>query len=119
MSYTYKDPLENGYKQVYLTKAQHNEIFPNSKHKWIDSYEYYIKDTDFIVNKFESVTCRILNWLTCPLAVFYFGVSNWKSVVKDSCKTRAKEKQQGSFVSNKVWASAGAYKKVKEMLVLK
>lgn len=119
ISYTYKDPLENGYTQVYLTKAQHQEVFPNSKPKWIDSYEYYIKDTDFLVNKFESVTCRILNWLTCPLAVLYFGVGNWKAVVKDSCKTRSKEKQQGNFVSNKVLVSSDAYKKIEEMLEYK
>lgn len=116
MSYKYKDPISEGFAKVKFTTKQHNALFKNTQKKWFTSYEYYIREDKFVMHRFESVSAKILNWVTMPIMILFHGFANWKEVVKDSCSTKKSEKKNGSFVSDTVWAKSDLYKQIVEVL---
>ena len=100
--YEYICPTEQGFKRVYFTKAQHNEIFPNRPTKWTKSYEYYIDDKKLIVHQFDSKLIVLLNVLLFPVNVLYAGFMNFGELI-DEYKRTFKPKKYGSFIPDAVW----------------
>ncbi len=115
MSYTYKDPLKNGYKKVKLTKKQHNKLLPNTKIKWSERYEYYISDDAFITHRFAGILWKILITITLPLWVLFHGIENFKELMNEYLDL-FKEKKVGNFLERRALAGTDRYKEIKTII---
>lgn len=65
--YKYISLLDNGYKQIYLTKKQHNSIFCHRKIRWNDKYEYYINNDNVIIHRYVNVIGIFVMVLSFPM----------------------------------------------------
>ncbi len=115
MEYKYKDRIEDGYKRFYLTKKEHNKLFPKRKVKWIFKYEYYISENRIILDKFTSLRAKIFNVVMFPVVIFLEGFLNFKDIARDY-KKMFNEKKYGSFSSDYVQVGCDTYDEVKKLL---
>jgi hypothetical protein len=110
MAYEYKNPVELGYRKVKINKKTHNILFPNRKARWIKRFEYYVKDSDFLIHQFDSYTCIFLNIITFPLVGLMHGFFNKE--VTGEYKRMIFPKRNGSFVEDKIWSSSKMYQEI-------
>lgn len=108
MTYQYKDPLTQGYRRVRLSKAQHNNLFPNRKIKWTDKYEYYLSEDMFLLHKYLSLPAVVLNILLFPISLLCFGLSNFKDVLREH-KEILSQKKYGKFSGDACYKSDEDY----------
>ena len=108
--YKYKNPLDLGYKKVKINKKTHDIFFPHMKARWIKRFEYYVKDSDFLIHQFDSYTCIFLNLITFPLVGLMHGFFN-KEVFRDY-KRMLFPKKNGAFVEDKIWSSSNKYQEI-------
>jgi len=118
MSYNYICPTEKGYKQVTISKKQHNGLFPNRKLSWNSKAEYYINDKQLIIHKFVSLPAKIAFVVFSPILIALFtiieGIKRLPEV-RDEFKY-LNEKKYGKFSSDTVSASHKTYKEFKSIM---
>lgn len=112
--YKYKNPLDLGYKKVKFNKKTHNFLFPNRRARWIKRFEYYVKDSDFLIHQFDSYTAIFLNIITFPLVGLMHGFFN-KEVLREY-KRMLFPKKNGAFVEDKIWSRSEKYKQITDIL---
>ena len=117
MSYKYRCPTELGYRQIKLTKQQHNDLFKNQNIKWYDKYEYYYsRDKGLRVDKFYNWKLIALMTLLYPINILIEGFGNIKEINRDYTRMY-KQKQYGSFVSERYYKDKPIFEKVKELTI--
>ena len=79
--YKYKNPIDNGFKKVKLTKKKHNELFPNRKIIWCDKYDYWISEDTFITERTVNIFGLIVATITLPFTCL-FELKNTKENIK-------------------------------------
>ena len=109
-NYTYRNPLEHGFKQGHLTKKQHNSIFQYRQINWKTKYEYYYNHDELILQKLYSLPILILETLLFPINIFVVGFANIKELL-DEIKGLYKPKKYGSFVGDSCYWVSDQYKK--------
>lgn len=110
MAYEYKNPVELGYRKVKISKKTHNVLFPNRKAVWIKRFEYYVKDSDFLIHQFDSYKAIFLNIIAFPLVGLMQGFFN-TGVIREY-KRMIFPKKNGAFVEQKIWASSPKYHEI-------
>jgi hypothetical protein len=97
--FEYKSPIENGYKRFYLTKKDHNKLFPKRKTTILRKNEYYIlEDKQIIIHSFLSLFAKLLATITLPFAII-INLSSTKEVLGEY-KGILFQKKYGTFVSD-------------------
>ncbi|QWU14232.1 hypothetical protein SAMN04487895_101522 [Paenibacillus sophorae] len=109
--YKYDNLLDIGYKQIYLTKNQHNSIIKRRKKNWKNRYEYYLNDDRVIMQEFSSKRLITLNILLYPVLVLMAGLSNFKELNRD-LKRLFNEKKCGSFSEDWISKNTEQYKEI-------
>nr|WP_145401713.1 hypothetical protein [Paenibacillus xylanexedens] len=94
--YTYRNPVERGYKRFKLSKKQHNYLFPKRKMKWNTRYEYYYNDERVIMQRFTSFTAIVVTTILFPVLILFAGLSNFKEAITEM-KWLFNEKKYGKF----------------------
>lgn len=107
MAYVYKDPLDEGFREFTLSKKDHNSLFENRQIKWWMKYEYYLKDNTIRMYQLPTKLVCILGTLLYPVAVVYYGFSNYKDVWKESVTEMWNAKKCGSFSSDEIYRREG------------
>ena len=115
MEYQYKDLLENGYKQIYLSRKEHNELFPKGRTKWSYHHDYYISDNQFIIHRTANIYAKAWYVLIFPFVVLMGGLGNIKKIISEY-KDLFFAKKRGSFVSDSCWSNTNQYKKIVEKI---
>ena len=101
-NYKYVNPIDKGYIQFNLTKAQHNKLFPKQKKKWCNKYEYYYKNTHILLHEFTSTLGKITVTLLLPFMILFHGIKNTKEILIEY-KRMLNEKKYGAFISETIW----------------
>ncbi len=85
MSYLFPYTEENGYKQVYISKKDHNDMFEFRQIKIAAKYEYYLNEDKghFIMIKLVNLPSRVLVSLAYPVIVLLHGLANYKEINKE------------------------------------
>ena len=109
--YVYKDPCAEGYRKVKISKADHRRLFPARPLKWHNRFEYYLRDDAFLIHRFVSAPAVALNTILFPVMLLAHGLTNFKMVWRDHYGT-IKQKETGSFSSDKVWSSSAAFPEI-------
>ena len=112
--YKYTSPLDDGYKQIFLTKNQHNRLFLYRKMRWCDRYEYYINDEKLIVHRFVNVFGIIVMTLLFPVSIFNAGFQNAKDVSLE-LKHMYSQKKYGVFSSDVCYKGSNTYEQIKSI----
>lgn len=97
--YIYKNPVENGYERINLTKKEHETIFkrkPNRMKK-----EYYKRGSLYKVHYFTPWWIKAINILLYPVLVSIHGLGNIKELNED-ISDLFHEKERGKFCSDSV-----------------
>ncbi|WP_336761318.1 hypothetical protein [Paenibacillus sp. USHLN196] len=94
--YTYRNPVDRGYKQFKLSKKQHNYLFPKRKKKWNARYEYYYSDERVIMQQLSSYSAIVLTTVLFPVLILFAGLSNFKEAITEM-KWLFNEKKYGKF----------------------
>jgi len=110
-NYIYKNPLDQGHKQFYLTKKQHNKLFKNRQIKWYDKYEYYYNDNCILLHKFYNLKAIILSTILLPIIVLMEGLINIKETMYDY-KSLCNQKRSGSFSGDDICKGTDMYNEV-------
>jgi hypothetical protein len=110
-TYKYDNLIDMGYKQVHLTKKQHNTIVKRRKKNWKNRYEYYLNEDRIIVQEFSSKILIILSVLLYPISVLFAGLSNFKELNRD-LKRLLNEKKYGSFSEEWITKNTEQYKEI-------
>lgn len=113
--YKYDNLLDMGYKQVYLTKEQHNAIIKRRKKNWKNRYEYYLNDDRIIVQEFSSKVLIILSVLLYPVSVLFAGLSNFKELNRDM-KRLFNEKRCGAFFEDWITKNTEQYNQIVRLI---
>jgi hypothetical protein len=113
--YKYQNPLENGYKQFYLTKKQHNSLFKYRQIRWFDKYEYYYNDNCLILNRFYNRRSILVSTVLFPVTVLLNGLMNYKECWED-LKKMYNQKEYGSFSGDHISNGTDTYNKIMEMI---
>lgn len=111
MTYEYKDPSANGYRRVRLSKADHCRLFPARPMKWHNRFEYYLRDTDFLVHRFVGRTAVAISIALFPLSLLIYGVANFKEVWREHVRL-VSQKKYGSFSGDQVWARSDSFSEI-------
>lgn len=107
MTYEHKDPIQNGYRRVNLSRTDHNRLFPSRRTGWQHSFEYYLSETDFLLLRFVSLPAIAVNVILFPVLLVVHGVANrslWRELFD-----LFRQKASGSFSSDKVWARSNSF----------
>lgn len=72
-TFKYKSPILNGYTQIYISRKEHNNIFPKRQLKIYDKYCYYINDKNFIIERYNNMYAKICIIILFPLCILYAG----------------------------------------------
>lgn len=107
--YEYHNPIDNGYKRMYLSKKKHNKIFPLWKVGRFESCDYFYKEGLVMMEKHLSVFGKCLLLLLFPIHVVLYGVADVKEHFKDF-RRKIQHKKYGSFTSMVCWEKNNAYK---------
>jgi len=110
-NYIYKNPLDQGYKQFYLTKKQHNKLFEQRKIKFYHKYEYYYNDNCILLHKFCNWKGILFNTIILPIIVLMEGLANIKETMYDY-KSLCNQKKSGSFTGDDICKGTDMYNEV-------
>ena len=94
--YTYRNPVDRGYKKFNLEKKQHNYLFPKRKKKWNTRYEYYYNNERVIIQQFSSYSAITLTTVLFPVLILFAGLSSFKEAITEM-KWLFNEKKYGKF----------------------
>ncbi len=99
--FVYSSPVEDGYREVKITRKQKNEILRkiNYRNPWTRDVTKYVNDDGkVLVEVFPSLIVNILETVLCPLALLLHGVTNWKEWLRE--RTRDwNAKKYGAYVT--------------------
>lgn len=104
MKYQYKNPIENGYTQIYIPKKEWNKLYPYHKLRWSQYNEYYINENSLLVHKFYYTYICYINLLFLPIMLLLVGLANYKEVLNENIKF-LNQKKNGTFSSDTLWKS--------------
>lgn len=101
MTYKYKDPLENGYKKITVSKALHNSVFKyRQRSLWknlFTKYEYYANDWCIQVEVLPTLFAKVIVIVTFPVTLLVHGIANFTEI-KDEVYRFCNPKKTGSFI---------------------
>lgn len=119
MKYQYKDPLENGYTKIKVSKALHNSVFKYRQRTLckdlFTKYEYCADDWSIRVEALPTLFTKSLSVLFFPLFVLYYGVGNFGEL-KDELYRVLNPKETGSFCVDDI--TGEKYKEVMKAAML-
>ena len=98
--YKYKDPVDNGYKKIFLSKKNHNAIFQKRKIDFFHHYDYYIKNDCFILHRTFNLKGKIALTFTLPIFII-LNLSEAKETFIDYWKMLF-SKKYGRFTSDMI-----------------
>ena len=110
-NYIYKNPLDEGYKQFYLTKKQNNKIFKNRQIKLCNKYEYYYNDNCILVHKFCNWKGIIANTILLPIVILVEGIGDFKEIMIEY-KELYNQKKCGSFIQDNIYKDSNLFNEV-------
>ena len=100
MTYKYKDPLENGYKKIKVSKALHNSVFKHRQRTlWKDlfeKHEYYANDWCVRVEVMPTLLAKVIVVVTFPIILLIHGVANFREL-KDEVYRFCNPRKTGEF----------------------
>lgn len=98
MSYVFKYTEANGFKQVNVSKRDHNQVFKNRRIKWYEKYEYFLnEETDqFVMINLTNLPAKLLSTALYPVALILNGVVNYKELNRE-IYNMWNQKETGSF----------------------
>lgn len=103
MSYTYENPIVNGYLKIDIPRKIWNKIYPNCALRWFEYNEYYVNDNSLVVHSYYRILPYI-NLICFPINLLAQGLANYKEVWQDTIKGLNQQKY-GSFGSHTIWKS--------------
>jgi len=98
--YKYKNKIDMGYKQIFLSRKNHNELFSKRRIKFFQKYEYYIQDNSFIMERYINIFGKVIMTFLFPVTVF-LSLKDIKKITREYAGL-LKQKKYGSFVSDSV-----------------
>lgn len=108
MHYKYECPSTRGYKKVRLTRVEHKRLFHNRPLRWHNRYEYYIRDSDFLIRRFTGIFAVFLIVLMSPVIVLFYGLANIKETF-DELKRIVMQKKYGAFSSDVIFKTSPSF----------
>lgn len=100
MTYEYKEPLQNGYRKIRVSKSLHNSVFKYRKRTfWTSLFKkhgYYANDWCIRVEVFPTLFAKAIVLMSFPLLLLLHGVSNYGEI-KDEVYRFCNPKKSGSF----------------------
>ena len=112
--YKYEDPLERGYQKIFLTKKQHNELFPKRKMRWHDKYDHYIKEDDFLMECTKNKLFIVMATLLLPL-VMLLSLIQSKEIFNEY-KSLFKQKSLGNFTLDNLSSETKTFQKIRQLV---
>lgn len=96
MTYTYRDPLLDGYRRANLPRKVHDRFFRYRKRNWRTRVEYYVREDRILVQYFVSRPMVVLGLLAASLVFALYGIAN--NEVWDEYRRVLNQKKYGSFM---------------------
>ena len=115
MDYQYINPVSQGYKEIKISKEDHNRLFPYRKIKLMDKYRYYLSNNNFIMHRFMSLPAVIFNTILFPISLLMNGIKNYKEVFYELYKMYHQRKC-GAFVSDCVSSGSDIFQKILDLI---
>lgn len=115
--YEYREPTENGYKRVHLSRKHHNMLF---KYRQIGlrklifaRYEYYLSDKTFLMYCFTSKVGIAVATLMFPLNVVIHGIGNIGELITEY-RRLYNQKKYGAFTSDSAYSGSNRFEEIKK-----
>ena len=113
MTYEYKEPLQNGYRKIKVSKSLHNSVFKYRKRTlWkslFTKHEYYANDWCIRVEVFPTLFAKLIVLTSFPFLLLLHGVSNY-SEIKNEVYSFCNPKKSGEFAVDDI--TGDQYKKI-------
>ena len=103
------------YRRVYLTKKQHNQLFPKAKRHWTKRHVYCFSEKAFLVRRFQSFKLILLCWLALPLLLVWYGPSSWKELIEEYVAYMNQE-GNGLYSDDVIWSSYDRYQPIRAIV---
>ena len=100
--YKYRDLTKEGFKQVFISKKCHNDLFPNRQIKWHNRYEYYLSEKMIHMERYTTLFAKLLMMLILPISYIWYGMANYKQLNKEVYNIWH-EKERGSFSNDVIY----------------
>lgn len=84
MSYKYESPTKQGYKRIYPTKEEKQQMFKH--HNWKIKYEYYENNDEYLRIEYLKWYIRLILVLYAPFYILWNGFSEAPEVIQDTYK---------------------------------
>lgn len=96
MKYIYKNPLEQGYIKIKLSKEEHERIFGSRDIAF--RYEYYESKYDFMYEGYIKLWLKIIIVILYPIRLLIDGLQEFREINKD-ISNLFHERERGRFYS--------------------
>jgi len=113
-SYKYEDPLQNGYKKVYLSKDDYNRLFKRRQIRWYQSCDYYLKDDAFEIHKAYNYLFILIATISLPFLCLLSLIECKETLL--NYKNLYRQKKLGNFSLDRIYKSERKFKEIKRVL---
>lgn len=96
MKYVYKNPLEQGYIKIKLSKKEYERIF--GSYDIAFRYEYYESKYDFMYESYTKWWFKIIIIILYPIRLLIEGLQGFREINKD-ISDLFHERERGHFYS--------------------
>jgi hypothetical protein len=102
----YKNPEDNGFQRVKLSKKQHNALFPHRKITWKCVFDVYLSEDKLVLQSRVRLLLKMFAVIIFPWMVLTEGLKDSIQIYSDLFY----EKEKGSFIEESIWANTDKYK---------
>lgn len=101
--------------RFYMSKKEHNRLFPRRKQKWFRSYQYYMSPYRIELRTYLNIFGKITNTLFMPIVILLEGLQSIPELFKDCYKIWFQEKTK-TYVCDYATSGSDVYKEIKMLL---
>lgn len=101
--------------RFYMSKKEHNRLFPRRKRRWFRSYKYYMSSYKIELRTYLNIFGKIINTIFVPVAIIMEGLNSTPEILKDCYKTWFQEKTK-TYVCDYATCGSDVYKEIKTVL---
>lgn len=118
MTYTYRDPRQDGFVKTSITLRQLYKAGLSHSGKGIVKYAevYYNEEKGFILEYYNRLWVKILTILLYPISLILSGVVNFKEVNRET-KRVLFQKKYGAFSSDRAYPNEKITQKLIDLML--
>ena len=101
--------------RFYMSKKEHNRLFPRRKRKWFRFYQYYMSPYRIELRTYLNIFGKITNTLFIPIVILLEGLQSIPELFKD-CYQMWFQENTKTYVCDYATSGSDVYKEIKMLL---